>query len=158
MPSNMHMEDLEVHKSPLTENQMSDVAFIDQAAGWSKDLTRLRARGPGDIENAMRSIERDYGIDYWTQWRLRYRKNNIRDIGVSIYMRLQAAYQAECERQMRKMRHEIEITKAIRPAAASVLAAEAVAYADQQQEAAEAQPTHGESSWDASRAGRATRI
>lgn len=114
-----------MHKSRLTENQMSDVAFIEQAAGWSKDLTRLRARGPGDIENAMRAIEREYGIDYWTQWRLRYRKNQIRDIGVSIYMRLQAAYQAECERQMRKMRHELEITKATRPAAPAVAAAQA---------------------------------
>jgi hypothetical protein len=119
------LEDLEVCKSPLTENQMSDAAFIDQAAGWSKDLTRLRARGPGDIENAMRAIERDYGIDYWTQWRLRYRKSQIRDIGVSIYMRLHAAYQAECERQMRKMRHEIDITKAIAGASApAVVAAE----------------------------------
>ncbi len=106
---------------------MSDAVYVEQAAGWSKDLTRIRARGPGDIENAMRAIERDYGIDYWTLWRLRYRKDQIRDIGVSIYMRLRAAYQAECERQLRKMRHEIEATKAIAgPTAASVVAAEAL--------------------------------
>jgi hypothetical protein len=150
MSDNLTLEDLEVCKRSLTENQMSDVAFIDQAAGWSKDLTRLRARGPGDIENAMRSIERDYGIDYWTQWRLRYRKNQIRDIGVSIYMRLQAAYQAECERQMRKIRHEIEVTKAIAgPAAPSVVAAQAVVDASSEQEAVEAQVSkHRVSTWE----------
>jgi hypothetical protein len=44
---------------------------------------------------------------------LRYRRSAIRDIGVSIYMRLQAAYQAECERQMRKLHDEIQKTEAI---------------------------------------------
>lgn len=100
-------------KKILTDCQMSDVAYIEQAASWSKDITRMKSRGPGDLENAMRAIEREYGIDYWTIWQLRYRRSRIRDIGVSIYMRLQAAYRAECERQMRKLRHDLEITKAI---------------------------------------------
>lgn len=99
-------------KNHLTDDQMSGAAFIEQAASWSKDLTRMRCRGPGDLENAMRSIERDYGVDYWCLWQLRYTPNRIKDIGVSIYMRLQSAYQAECARQMRKLRHELEITKA----------------------------------------------
>lgn len=89
---------------------MSQVAYLDEAAEWSRGLTRMRARGPGDTENAMRSIERDYGVDYWILWRLRYRKTALRDIGVSAYMALKAAYQAECERQLRKLRHEVSIT------------------------------------------------
>lgn len=106
---------------------MSDAAYIDQAVGWSKDLTRSHARGPGDIENAMRSVERSYGIDYWTLWRLRYRRNEIKTIGVSVYMRLREAYLAECDRQMRKLRNESEITKAIAgPDAPAVVAAETV--------------------------------
>ena len=92
---------------------MSDAAYVDQAVTWSKDLTRMKARGPGDTENAMRLIERQYGVDYWTLWRLRYRRNQIKDIGVSIYMRLWAAYRAECERQMNRLRHEITITEQI---------------------------------------------
>ena len=93
---------------------MSDVAYIDAAEQWSKDLTRMKARGSnGDILGAMRQIEREYGVDYWTIWKLRYRRSTIKDIGVSIYMRLQAAYQAECEKQLRKLEHEIEITEAI---------------------------------------------
>lgn len=109
----MQHGDLQVFKKRLVKKQMSEVAYIDEAASWSKDLTRMRSRGPGDLENAMRSIERDYGVDYWTLWRLRYRRSALRDIGVSAYMRLKSAYQAECERQMRKLKHELEVTEQI---------------------------------------------
>ena len=102
-----------MHKSLRKKKQMSDATYLDEAAEWSKSLTRMRARGPGDTENAMRSIERDYGVDYWTLWRLRYRKPVLKDIGVSVYMRLKAAHQAECERQVRKLQHEIARTEAI---------------------------------------------
>jgi hypothetical protein len=73
----------------------------------------MKARGPGDTENAMRQIEREYGIDYGVIWKLRYRRNAVKDIGVSIYMQLQAAYQTECDRQMRKLRNDIAATKEI---------------------------------------------
>jgi len=46
-----------------------------------------------------------------TFWALRYRPP--KTIAADIYLRLCAAYQAECERQMRKLRHELETTKAI---------------------------------------------
>lgn len=98
----------------LMDRKMSDVAYIDAAEQWSKDLTRMKARGRnGDIDGAMRQIEREYGVDYWTIWKLCYRRSTIKDIGVSIYMRLQAAYQAECAKQLRKLQHEIQITEAI---------------------------------------------
>lgn len=114
-------------KFTWVKKQMSDVAYLNEAARWSKDLTRMRSRGPGDLGNAMRSVAHDYGMDYWTLWRLRYRKSSLRDIGVTAYMRLKEAYQAECERQMRKLQHEIEITEAITGAASdSVVAAKAL--------------------------------
>lgn len=97
----------------LTDGQMSDAAYLDQAAIWSKDLTRMRARGPGDMENAMRSLERDYGVDYWFIWQLRYKRDRLKFLSVSVYERLKAAYQAECERQMRKLSNEITLTKQI---------------------------------------------
>lgn len=97
-------------KNKLTDCQMSDAAYLDQAALWSKDLTRMRARGPGDMENAMRSLERDYGIDYWFIWQLRYRRDRIKVLSVSVYDRLKAAYGAECERQIRKLKNEIAAT------------------------------------------------
>lgn len=114
-------------KNPLTDRQMSDAVYIQQAATWSKELTRMRSRGPGDLENAMRGIEREYGVDYWTLWQLRYRLDRFRDIGVSVYMRLQAAYQAECTRQMRRLQHEISIARQVAgPDHAAVRAAEVV--------------------------------
>jgi len=103
---------------------MSDAAYLDQAALWSKDLTRMRARGPGDMENAMRSIERDYGIDYWFIWQLRYKRDRLKFLSVSVYERLKSAYRAECERQMRKLAHEITLTPADHVATAQALVRE----------------------------------
>lgn len=116
-----------MRKLSWVKKQMSNVAYLDNAARWSKDLTRMRSRGPGDTENAMRSIEREYGVDYWTLWRLRYRKSTLRDIGVSAYMTLKAAYEVECERQLRKLQHEIIITEATAgPASPAIRAAKAL--------------------------------
>lgn len=92
---------------------MSDAAYLDQAATWSKDLTRMKARGPGDTDNAMRMIEREYGIDYGFLWSLRYRRERLRIISVSVYETIRAAYRAECERQMRKLENEIKRTEEI---------------------------------------------
>ena len=71
----------------------------------------MKARGPGDTENAMRQIEREYGIDYGFLWSLRYRRERLRTISISVYEGIRAAYRAECERQLRKLKHEIEITE-----------------------------------------------
>ena len=102
---------------------MSDAAYLDQAATWSKDLTRMKARGPGDTENAMRLIEREYGIDYGFLWSLRYRRDRLRIISLSVYESIRAAYREECERQMRKLRHEITITEQIAGADADAVRA-----------------------------------
>lgn len=93
------------------EEQMTDAAFVDQAAGWAKHLTQREARGPGDMENAWHRLEARYGVPWRAFWALRYRKP--RDITVSLYHRLHSAYVAECERQQRLLAHEIETTKTI---------------------------------------------
>jgi len=106
---------------------VSDAAYIDAAQRWSKDLTRMKARGPGDTENAMRMIEREYGIDYGFLWSLRYRRDRLRTISISVYEGIRAAYRAECERQMRKLENEIIITEKIAGAdSAAVRAAKAL--------------------------------
>lgn len=92
---------------------MSDAAYLDQAAVWSKDLTRMKARGPGDTENAMRQIERQYGVDYGFLWSLRYRRERLRTISISVYESIRAAYRAECAAQMRKLKNEITRTEEI---------------------------------------------
>lgn len=106
---------------------MSDAAFIDQAVAWSKDLTRMKARGPGDTENAMRQIERQYGVDYGFLWSLRYRRERLRTISISVYESIRAAYLAECAAQMRKLANDIERTEEITgPDNAAVRAAKAL--------------------------------
>ena len=110
---------------------VSDAAYIDAAQKWSKDLTRMKARGPGDTENAMRRIEREYGIDYGFLWTLRYRRERLRTISISVYESIAAAYRFECERQMRKLKNEITETEKITGAdSAAVRAAKALVGED----------------------------
>jgi hypothetical protein len=109
------------------ELPMSDAAYLDQAAIWSKDLTRMKSRGAGDIENAMRQIERQYGVDYGFLWSLRYRRDRLRTISISVYEGIRAAYRAECAAQMRKLENDIKRTEEITgPDSASVRAAKAL--------------------------------
>jgi len=98
-------------KKPLRETQMSDAAFVDQAATWSNNLVKREARGPGDLENAMRRLESRHGIPFSVLWSLRYRKP--KGILSGTFASIRRAYEAECERQLRQLEHELEITKRI---------------------------------------------
>jgi len=110
---------------------MSDAVYLDQATAWSKELTRMKARGPGDTENAMRQIEREYGIDYGFLWSLRYRRERLKIISISVYESIWAAYRAECERQMRKLENELSRTEKIAgPNSAAVRSAKALLSED----------------------------
>ena len=84
-------------------------ANVSEAQAWANELVRRESRGPGDLENAMRRLDARYGIPWRIFWSLRYRPPS--DVLHGIYMRLRAAYQAECDRQTRLLKHEIEITK-----------------------------------------------
>lgn len=85
-------------------------ALVEEARLKARWLTQREARGPGDIENAMRRIEARYGVPYALLWALRYRPP--KDMLVSPYVRLCNAYEAECTRQRRLLDHEESITKA----------------------------------------------
>ena len=124
MSSNRTWKDLQVRKKGLP---MSDAAYLDQAAVWSKDLTRMKSRGPGDTENAMRQIERQYGVDYGFLWSLRYRRERLRTISISVYEGIRAAYRAECAAQMRKLENDLRKTEEIAgPDSSAVRAAKAL--------------------------------
>ena len=97
----------------------------DQAQTWANDLVRRETMGPGDMPNAMRRLEQRYGIPWRTFWELRYRPPQ--DVLHGVWERLRQAHLAECDRQMRLLKHEIEITKATRPDAHSVRSAETLA-------------------------------
>lgn len=64
---------------------------------WSDDMTARaielhreivarEARGPGDVENAMRRLEAKYGLDFWSQWVCRYRRKTTNDFATKIQM------------------------------------------------------------------------
>lgn len=121
----MTEEPLSVSKSLLRE-----FTCVDQASAWAKRLTQSEARGPGDIENAWHRLESRYGVPWRTFWALRYRQPA--EISAGIWLLLKSAYQAECERQLRKLADEVKITKAIAgPDDVTVAAAEAVLGAHQ---------------------------
>ena len=89
---------------------MSDAVYVDEASKWVRSMVARESRGPGDTENAMRRLETRYGVSFHTFWSLRYRKP--KGLLVSVYVRLLAAYQTECARQLQSLRHDIEATKA----------------------------------------------
>ena len=112
---------------------MSDAVYLDQADIWSRELTRMKSRGTGDTDNAMRRLEREYGLDYGFLWSLRYRRRTLKIISISVYESIRAAYRNECEKQMRKLGNEIEKTERITgPDDAVVLQAKAFVEAHNQ--------------------------
>jgi hypothetical protein len=112
-----------VRKSPLyRERKVFDAnaietdpaKLVEHAAGWADALWNKVHVGLGDTqEAAMHRAEQRYGISAQTFWALRYRRP--KEIGVSIYMRLMLAYNAECERQEAKLAHQLEVTKKLAP-------------------------------------------
>jgi hypothetical protein len=104
---------------------MSAAAFVDHAALVASKMIAREARGPGDIENAMRRIEARYAIPYSVLWALRYRRP--KQIAASAFAGIQRAYDLECERQIKLIEHERAITQAKSGfAAALVRAADAL--------------------------------
>lgn len=103
----MRQEGLQVCKKALSVEASADV---DRAIEVSKELTRMEVRGPGDTPGAWRRLEARYGVDYGTFWALRYRRPAA--IFSHILRRIEHAYAAECERQTRRLQHELDITRA----------------------------------------------
>jgi hypothetical protein len=94
-------------KNALLEASMPDAVYVDEAARWARVLTQTESRGPGDLENAWSRLERRYGVPARTFWSLRYRRP--KTILVSVYLGMRNAYQNECERQLNRYQHELQI-------------------------------------------------
>lgn len=116
--------------------------YVDEAAHKADWLVQRESRGPGDLENAMRRVASKYDIPFSALWSLRYRKPN--DLVTSIFFAIRSAYDAECDRQMRLLQHEIQITKAkAGPSANSVRSAEALVDSIDRRIAAEGEALNG---------------
>lgn len=98
-------------KNPLQRGKFMSEAYVADAQLWAGKLLAREHRGPGDtIDAAMWRAEQRWGIDRQTFWSLRYRPP--RDIVVSVYMRLKAAYETECQKHEARLQHELELAKA----------------------------------------------
>jgi hypothetical protein len=102
---------MQVRKNGLRDTQMTSAEYVEKASWWSKEITRTYTRGPGDLDNAMIRVEREYGIAYATLWALRYRLP--KTIDVAIFTRIAAAYRHCCERQQAKLAAELQATARI---------------------------------------------
>ena len=108
------MERLQLCKKLNPEEQaVSNAATtVLEAAQWAEALLQRSYRGPGDtIEAASYRAEQKYGVPAQTFWALRYRKPT--GILAHIYLTLKSAYEAECGRQEARLRHELELAKAL---------------------------------------------
>lgn len=110
MRKNPAPQEQKVFDAALFETEPEKI--VANATKWSKALWKKTYDGMGDTqEAAMYRAEQQYGVPAQTFWALKYRPP--KDILASIYMRLYAAYHNECERQEAKLRHELELAKAL---------------------------------------------
>jgi hypothetical protein len=112
-----------------SERGVAMTTAVKQAQDWANELIRAEARGACDFGDAMRRVARKIGVSYSTLRGLRYRPP--KDVGVSLYLTLHAAYRAECDRQARKLENEIAIAAAkVGSSSSLVRAAAALAGAE----------------------------
>ena len=82
---------------------------VTEAKRLANDLLKLESRGSGDLTNAMRRLGQRHGIPWRTFWTLRYRAPS--DVFVSVFEKLKQAHRVECERQIERLKHELQIAK-----------------------------------------------
>lgn len=77
---------------------------VETAQDWVKLMVQRESRGAGDRINAMRRLANRYGVPYSTMWGLIYRPP--RDLWVTVYEKLEAAYESELKKQQSLLEHE----------------------------------------------------
>lgn len=97
-------------KSQSQDQQMS-AELVDTAGGYVRRMVEKEARGWGDQAQAQARLEARYGIPFYSLERLRTGRAKTVDAG--LFARIRGAYLDLCERQVRKLQHEISIEKAL---------------------------------------------
>ena len=90
--------------------ELAQMSSVDAAAEYCDRMLKREARGPGDVEEALRRIEAKTGVNYWTLWGLRYRKP--KTIAADLFHQIRGAYLALCERELGNLKHELSIETA----------------------------------------------
>lgn len=102
--------------------------YVAEAAEWAARLTNEAERKTGKTDTALETVARQTGVNQSTLWRLRYRKP--KDLAVSVYMKLKAAFEAAEKRQYERDKHVATIAGSLGTANSRVLQAEAQEYVD----------------------------
>jgi hypothetical protein len=84
--------------------------IVSDAREWARQMVHAESRGSGDLDRAMAAVARRCGVTVSLIRSLHYRPP--KDLWASCYFKIASAYRAECERQARKIEHEIAITSA----------------------------------------------
>lgn len=92
----------------MSQKSFEDEKVTTGTLEMHRAMVAREARGPGDIENAMRRIESRYGLEFWTQWGWRYRPpTEIKDR--SLIERVRQAY---LDMMVRSVRRDLQALKA----------------------------------------------
>lgn len=86
------------------------MSSADMAAGYVRRMVEKETRGWGDQSNALMRLERRYGIPFWSLNNLR--TGRAKTVEAGLFAHIRSAYLDLCERQIAKLKHEIEIEKA----------------------------------------------
>jgi hypothetical protein len=94
-------------------NSMSAHEYVGEAASWARYLVNTETRGHGDKPMAIRRVARRVGVNASKFYSLVRRPQTLKALCVSVYFPLKRAYEAEVQRQIRKLQDEITLTAEI---------------------------------------------
>lgn len=117
-----------VNRFAKKANAIKPADYVAEAAEWAARLTNEAERKTGKTDTALETVARQTGVNQSTLWRLRYRKP--KDLAVSVYMKLKAAFEAAEKRQYERDKHVATIAGSLGTATSRVLQAEAQEYVD----------------------------
>jgi hypothetical protein len=86
------------------------MSSVDLAIDYARKAVQTEARGPGDLEDAMRRLEATTGVGYWTWWGLWNKRRKLVDH--DLFQRVRGAYLDLCKRQLSKAQHVLAIEAA----------------------------------------------
>lgn len=104
------------HPTTISENEnrakvMSSLEFSnDLTASYARRMVELESRGNGDQLNALERVARHCGMGSRALRRLI--NGETKDPSISVFGRVRSAYLDLCERQISRLKHEVEIDKA----------------------------------------------
>ena len=85
-------------------------AYVASAREWAVEMVRRESRGSGDRDRAMATVARRCGVTPSLIRSLHYRPP--KNLVVTAYFAIASAYRDECEKQRKRLEHEIAITAA----------------------------------------------